>query len=132
MAQVMIIPGTSKPRDLESFLQPVFTELMQLTSGGLDVVLDNGQEINAKVHLLTFTGDIPAVADLIHHSGHMSKWGCRVCLVRGVHSGGMYFHGIASKFPKRQVASFQHPLRHPNDDKNAEPYVREKKIERLV
>jgi hypothetical protein len=23
-------------------------------------------------------------------------------------------------------------LRHPNDDKNAEPYVREKKIERLV
>ncbi|SAL99216.1 hypothetical protein [Absidia glauca] len=119
---IMIISGTNKPRDLESFLQPVFTESMQLTSGWLDVVLDNRQEIHAKVHFLTFTGDIPAVADLIHHSGHMSKWGCRVYLVRGAHSGGMYFHGMASKFPIRQVASFQHTLRHSNDDKNAELY----------
>jgi hypothetical protein len=61
------------------------------------------------VHLLTFTGDIPAIADLMNHKGHQSYYGCRICECRGIRhrSGGMYFKGNACLFKKRVTESYQ-------------------------
>ncbi|SAM04529.1 hypothetical protein [Absidia glauca] len=76
MIQLMIIPGRHKSKVLDSFLQPVFTKLLQLVKAGMEVKLINDETIKPKVYLLLFGGDIPAVVDLINHSGHMSYHGC--------------------------------------------------------
>ncbi|KAI8076296.1 hypothetical protein BDF21DRAFT_464689 [Thamnidium elegans] len=59
-----------------------------------------------KVYTSLFLGDIPACADVLFHSGHMSTYGCRVCTIKGASydSRGIYFtpdetnrHEIRSK-----------------------------------
>ncbi|SAL97833.1 hypothetical protein [Absidia glauca] len=109
MIQLMIIPGQHKPKALDSFLQPIFDELLQLAKAGMEVKLNDGETIKAKVYLLMFGGDIPAVADLINHSGHMSYHGCRICEVLGVrgNNGGMYFHGKSTNQTIRSAQSFR-------------------------
>lgn len=41
------------------------------------------------------TGDMPAVAKMMHVSTHSGRFGCRICEVEGLHpdniSSGMYF-----------------------------------------
>jgi hypothetical protein len=98
MSQIMIIPGYNKPKILESFLSPLLEELDHLSRIGIKVRTVDQGIITAKVHLMAFIGDIPAVADLVKHRGHTSYYGCRMCLVRGVigesahhTNGGMYF-----------------------------------------
>jgi hypothetical protein len=102
----MIAHGTRKPADIHNFLYPVYQELIGLVCDGLDIQCGNDR-FNAKVYLLTFTGDIPAVADIANHSSYMSKYGCRICTIQGVKNGGMYFRGNAALPTKRNVGSFQ-------------------------
>jgi hypothetical protein len=105
---IMIAHGPKKPSDIHTFLFPIYEELVELATDGLAVQCGNDSFL-AKVHLLTFTGDLPAVADLANHSSYMSKYGCRICTVAGMrgHGGGMYFMGNAAGFDKRTVKSFQ-------------------------
>ncbi|KAG1436883.1 hypothetical protein G6F56_013365 [Rhizopus delemar] len=61
----------------------------------------SGKELcRAKVHLPMASGDIPAVAEMMHHSEHTSVYGCRICKAKGRHSlnstNGMYFVDINS------------------------------------
>ncbi|SAL96359.1 hypothetical protein [Absidia glauca] len=97
MGQIMIIPGYNKPKNLESFLFPMLQELEHLSRIGIKIRTVDEGAITAKVHLIAFFGDIPAVADLVKHREHTSYYGCRMCFVRGVvgesahhSSGGMY------------------------------------------
>jgi hypothetical protein len=110
----MVIPGKGKPKDLESFLAPVYEELDYLSRVGIKVITPDHGSIMAKVHLMTFIGDIPAVADLIKHTGHMSYFGCRMCIAKGVRgqindplSGGMYFVGKTNPGRMRQHNEFK-------------------------
>jgi hypothetical protein len=107
MYQLMIIPGQHKPGQLYTFLQPVMTELFALATDGMEVPTIEGESIYAKVHLLLFTGDTLAVADLINHRGHSHKYGCRICTIAGVYNGGTYFHGKASSQARRSVESYR-------------------------
>ncbi|SAL95969.1 hypothetical protein [Absidia glauca] len=84
LCQLMLIPGNNKPKDLDSFLAPILSELELLSRVGIKVATVDEGIISSKVHILTFVGDIPAVADLIKHSGHTSYHGCRMCVVKGV------------------------------------------------
>ncbi|SAM00093.1 hypothetical protein [Absidia glauca] len=109
LCQLVLIPGNNKPKDLDSFLAPILSELELLSRVGIKVATVDEGIISSKVHILTFVGDIPAVADLIKHSGHTSYHGCRMCVVKGVYggganfgSGGMYFPAIASLSPLRK------------------------------
>ncbi|SAM03223.1 hypothetical protein, partial, partial [Absidia glauca] len=105
--------GTKKPKALDSFLSPIFRELDHLSRVGIMVTTADGQTIKAKVHLMTFTGDIPAVADLINHKGHTSYYGCRLCRIKGVKgvtahdNDGMYFLGKASRFDLRPLDEYK-------------------------
>jgi hypothetical protein len=62
---------------------------------------------------MTFTGDIPAVADLINHKGHTSYYGCRLCHIKGTKgvtahdNDGMYFLGKASRFDLRPLDEYK-------------------------
>lgn len=79
MFQLAILPGPNTPEIVDSFLQPIVAELNDLSHHGL-LVRRNGVEIcKAKVNLVIATGDIPAVAGLARHAGHMSQYGCRIC-----------------------------------------------------
>jgi hypothetical protein len=97
LAQIKVIPGKGKPKDLESFLAPVYEELNLLSRVGIKVVTPDHGTILAKVHLMTFIGDIPAETDLIKHTGHMSYFGCRMCVVKGV-------RGQTSELSHQQLA----------------------------
>lgn len=75
-----IIPGPLKPADIFSFLYPTIQELLQLESHGITLSSNN---VSYKASLAMVIGDIPGLADLCFHTGHMSYTGCRVCKVKG-------------------------------------------------
>lgn len=83
MIQICITPG---PRtvDAVSFLQPMIDDLKLMGSEeGIKVELSNKETVKVKAHLLVVGGDIPAVAKLAGHVGHISYFGCRLCEVKG-------------------------------------------------
>jgi hypothetical protein len=91
----MISYGTKKHHDIHTFLRPIYDELMELSTNGIQVKVGD-EVVKSRIHSLVFTGDIPAVADLANHSGHMSLYGCRMCDVKGLSkffgsTHGMYF-----------------------------------------
>ncbi|KAG2216617.1 hypothetical protein INT45_000417, partial [Circinella minor] len=102
MLQLCIIP--SAPKDLESFLQPMINSLEILQTSGIWVKADDGDMYHVRCHALLVTGDIPACAKMIGHKGHQSRYGCRLCKIKG--SGirfngrkrGMYF--VSRRYPK--------------------------------
>ncbi|SAM00074.1 hypothetical protein [Absidia glauca] len=114
MSQIMMTPGYNKPKDLEFFLSPMYQELDHLSRIGIKIKTVDQEIITAKVHLMAFIGDIPAVADLVKHRGHTSYNGCRMCLVRGVvgesahhSSGGMYFPVMTSRCKYRLLDEYK-------------------------
>ncbi|KAG1434858.1 hypothetical protein G6F56_014168 [Rhizopus delemar] len=85
MFQIAMLHSNNNP-DLDSFLRPIADELNKLSTNGM-VVMKNGEEISrACVVPLMVTGDIPAVAKIIHHPGHNSFYGCRFCYTCGEHA----------------------------------------------
>ncbi|KAG0852299.1 hypothetical protein G6F16_013892 [Rhizopus arrhizus] len=91
MITLAIIPGPSKPDNIMSFLRPIVDEIRSLGNNGFRVVKDSSLIYKGKVHLMGLMGDIPGVADLMNHAGHMAYHGCRICDVRGVSDGARYF-----------------------------------------
>ncbi|OAC99262.1 hypothetical protein MUCCIDRAFT_84203 [Mucor lusitanicus CBS 277.49] len=93
MISLAIVGG--KPKDLMSFLKPILQEIHQLSNEGLQVRKNDKIVYSGFVHLLGCTGDVPALAELMGHDGHMSKYGCKTCLVKGRRCSGtgtgMYF-----------------------------------------
>jgi hypothetical protein len=107
--QLAILPGPKKPVDLDSFLLPIVNELQDLADHGL-IVKKNREEIcRAKVHLMMCSGDIPAVADMAHVGTHTSRFGCRICEVKGGapknRSHGIYFDDESA--PLRPLEAFK-------------------------
>ena len=97
MLQVAIIP--CKPTDIFSFLSPLFNELKILEKEGISVEC-NDEKFFLKAFLVLASGDIPGVAELIHHTGHSSLHGCRQCLIKSVSAispvgrgSGRYYRG---------------------------------------
>lgn len=89
-----VIPGPRKPADLMSFLVPIYEEIKQLGERGMVVEKEGVEVYRCKVHLMGNTGDIPGIAELMNHDGHMSTNGCRICDIFGVtHNHAMCFIG---------------------------------------
>ncbi|CAO3618584.1 unnamed protein product [Mucor hiemalis] len=105
--QLAIIPG--KIVDLDSFLLPIVDELNSLGKYGMVVKKFDGEIIKSKVHLMLASGDIPQVSKFMHHKGHVSTFGCRVCEVKGEHPvgsrRGMYF--LQTTAQERTMDSFE-------------------------
>ncbi|KAG1439743.1 hypothetical protein G6F56_012190 [Rhizopus delemar] len=84
-----IIPGPNKPDNLMSFLESIYEEIKQLGIRGFVVKKGDVTVEEGKVYLMSNTGDIPGIADLMNHDGHMCKHGCRICDIMGEYA----FHG---------------------------------------
>ena len=99
------IPGPNKPADIMSFLDIIIREIDDLSRNGM-IVEKNGEEIyRCKVHLISITGDIPAVADICRHKGHISLHPCRICSTKATRissesktgkRGGLYSVNVGS------------------------------------
>ncbi|ORZ07085.1 hypothetical protein BCR42DRAFT_311861, partial [Absidia repens] len=113
MIQVCVMPGPVTPKDdgFWSFLEPLIEQIKTLATRGMDVHCSDGVIVHSKVRLMIATGDIVGLSVLCNHSGHMSKFGCRICLVEGISNGsnrGMYFEPTATNLsmPWRSHDSF--------------------------
>ena len=81
------IPGPNEPTNLQSFLKPLVRELQETNKdGGVKSQFYDGSTRKVKVHLLWFTGDLPAVKKCSGLKGHNAKCPCRFCLIVGVWS----------------------------------------------
>lgn len=81
--QLGTIPGPRKAKDIDSFLNLIVDELMDLCEHSLVDLNGTNVVCRAKVNLLMASGDTPAVADLMHHGTHASSYGCRFCKEKG-------------------------------------------------
>ena len=113
MIQVCVLPGSRAPKDLFSFLRPLMDDLKQLQSTGIQVKADDNKTYNIRAHLLLSTGDIPAASKVMCHSGHMTKYGCRLCETKGASlqkavgkRSGMYFTPKRYPKPKARTLKF--------------------------
>ncbi|GET66785.1 transposase domain-containing protein [Rhizophagus irregularis DAOM 181602=DAOM 197198] len=72
----MIIPGPRSPKNFNSFLCPLIKELQELE--GVQCIDGRTNEpFILRAHLLTWTGDVPALSKSLNLSGHNSYKGCR-------------------------------------------------------
>ena len=78
------IPGPKNPKDLESFLLPLYEELKSLESG-ISVKDWEGNSRIVRVFLLFVTADLPALSKVILTKGHNAISPCRYCKVQGIY-----------------------------------------------
>ncbi|KAE8238524.1 hypothetical protein A4X13_0g8475, partial [Tilletia indica] len=93
----LIVPGPGAPKDLDSFLWPLFSEIAALSEHGT-MVWDASQAewFRLRVHLLGVFGDQPASAKVSHFVGGCGLYGCRFCTIRAVRNETL---GHAAYFP---------------------------------
>lgn len=82
-----IMPGPSKPKDIDSFLRPMIDEF-KLLQIGVENVWDASfnSYFTLKAHIVAITGDMPARDDLMGLSGLNSKFYCNYCKAEGVYA----------------------------------------------
>lgn len=78
------IPGPKEPKNLESFLVPLFNEIQSvLDQGGVEMIFSDGVVRRVRIHLMWLSGDLPAIAKICRLSGHNGKSPCRFCTILG-------------------------------------------------
>ena len=84
-----VIPGPKSPKDVDSFLVPLYDELARLPEG-VDGVLNLSAEEFFVLHtyLILLFGNMPAISKLLMMKGHNGHCPCRYCKIRGVRIPG--------------------------------------------
>ncbi|EUC62864.1 transposase family Tnp2 protein [Rhizoctonia solani AG-3 Rhs1AP] len=101
-----VVPGPKCPADLNSFLQPLVNELLELSRGTAAVDATQEKLFALRAHLITVFGDIPAITKILEFVGHNGCFPCRFCsipTVSGPTSGG----GFHRYCPLHQPNGFQ-------------------------
>jgi hypothetical protein len=78
---VGVIPGPKCPADINSFLQPLIEELLELAKGTAAADVLGGKLFALRAHLIAIFGDIPAVTKLLDFIGHNGCFPCRFCMM---------------------------------------------------
>ena len=81
MIQIAVCPG--KPKDLHSFLKPIFDEVEQMYKNKLVIKKQGTEVFRGRVAILGVTGDIPGITELMGSVGHTGTYGCRVSKAAG-------------------------------------------------
>jgi hypothetical protein len=79
-----VIPGPNKPKDFDSFLWPLVTELLELELGVEAWDAHDKHRVQLRAFLLLVFGDIPAISMAMKMKGHNGVCPCRFCSIRGV------------------------------------------------
>jgi hypothetical protein len=88
---VRVTPGPKWPADLNSFLQPLIEELLELTHGVSAVDTHKSKLFALQAYLIDVFGDIPVMTKLLEFISHNGCFPCLLCLmptVSGSTSGG--------------------------------------------
>ena len=84
-----VIPGPKSVKDVDSFLIPLYDELMQLSEGVDGVLNPKAEEFFVlRAYLILLFGDIPAISKLLMMKGHNGYCPCRYCEIRGIRVPG--------------------------------------------
>ncbi|KAB5591793.1 hypothetical protein CTheo_4785 [Ceratobasidium theobromae] len=78
---VGVIPGPSSPHDINSFLQPLVDELLELAKGVEAVDILHEELFQLRAHLISVFGDIPALSKILEFIGHNGRYPCRFCKI---------------------------------------------------
>ena len=81
---VGIVPGKSKPRTMQAYLQHLVNELVRLYQHGIMLTDSNGAQHHVRVMLLHTVADYPAHCMVNCQTGHSSYQGCIKCTVKVV------------------------------------------------
>ncbi|KAG2228427.1 hypothetical protein INT48_006916, partial [Thamnidium elegans] len=120
LLQIFVTNTPKKPKDIYSFLAPTIRDILTLEDNGMNVYDINGERIKVKAYVGTVVGDIPAISELIFHTGHISYNGCRICKIVGqkreitqmmgtsrrtLKTGGIYFpiENLAELEPEKRT-----------------------------
>ncbi|KAB5587954.1 hypothetical protein CTheo_8605 [Ceratobasidium theobromae] len=81
---VGVVPGPHSPRDLNSFLQPLVEELVELAKGvkAVDILCEAVFSLCA--HLIDTFGDIPALTKILEFLGHNAHFPCCFCEIMAI------------------------------------------------
>jgi hypothetical protein len=79
-----VIPGPKAVRDINSFLEPLVDELVQLAAGMPALDAHKEEIFCLRAHLIVGFGDIPAISKVMRMLGHNGKCPCRFCSIQGV------------------------------------------------
>lgn len=92
---VGVVPGPKCPADLNSCLQPLIEELVELAQGTAVVDVSQRKLFSLRAHLITIFGNIPVITKILEFIGHNSCFPCRFCMmptVSSATSGGGTHH----------------------------------------
>ena len=109
-----ISPGSSSPKDLDSFLQS-FLEELKLLSDGV-ATYDAHHATGAfllKAHLVLITGDTPGISKLLHLNGHEAIYPCRACKLQGTPYLLRYIKKGKNKGQPGRTTHYYYPLSPP-------------------
>ena len=80
---VGIIPGPHHPRDIDSFLEPLIQEMALLRRGVTAYDAYHEQLFQLKAHIVSVSGDTPAIAMMMRMKGSNARLPCRFCFLQG-------------------------------------------------
>ena len=88
-----VIPAPTAVKDTDSFLYPLYCELVKLASGISTLDLDKNELFLLRVFIILVFGDMPAIAKVMRMKGHNGFCPCRFCEISGIHhpTGKVYY-----------------------------------------
>jgi len=89
-----VILGPKSVKDVDSFLWPLYDELVDLARGVKTLDLQSHEFFKLRAYLLLAFGDIPAISKLMSMKGHNGCSPCRSCGIRGVKKPGDTVHYV--------------------------------------
>jgi hypothetical protein len=89
-----VIPGPRSVKDADSFLWPLYDELVDLAKGIKTLDLQSREFFKLCAYLLLAFGDILAISKLMLMKGHNRYSPCRLCEIKGVKKPGETVHYI--------------------------------------
>ena len=89
-----VIPGPKSVKDVDSFLWPLYDELVDLAKGVKTLDLQSHEFFNLHAYLLLAFGDIPAISKLMSMKGHNGYSPCQLCKIKGVKKLGETVHYV--------------------------------------
>lgn len=124
---VMMIPGPHQPRDLDSFLEPLYEEARNAAMNGKWVVDPIGGSANPlgqlphedekpvvmlqRWYLYLVGADTPAAAKVMGMKGANAHCPCRVCMITGIPLT-LRHPAVNSEQPERTSTHFYYPCMH--------------------
>jgi hypothetical protein len=90
LLMVGFIPGPRNPKHLNSYLQPLIAEFIQLQQGIITFNAATNSEFKLFAHIVVVTADMPGREKLMYLKGNRAYQYCPYCMARGIWKSAVY------------------------------------------